>query len=745
MSTAIRLALQVGCVASACFGNVSEPTTSAFPPPGWTPAIDTAIRERHLTGVTPSPGPSLRRPGAMPSDFPQTPLWSAQAPPQDPDGPIDPAGCADCVSGDLIEGEPNCADLYIDAFNGGCNSTPNVFGQFIECGQSICGKYGTYVSSTGSNFRDTDWYRFTIPVASDVTWTATGSAPTRVFILNAVCPAVSRGTAGAPACVPASVTLTALPAGTYYAFVGTDVFTGVACGSSYRATLMATPCCQTAPQPGDIIEDEPDCAANYVDAYNGGCNSTPNVFSFIQCGQTVAGRYGTFLNGASNFRDTDWYQFTITATSDVRWTAVGEAATRVFIMNGSCPAVSLGTTSAAACNPATVSLLGLAPGTYYAFVGTDAFTGVPCGSRYRATLQTSTCCIPAIEPGDIIENEPACGPAYVDVFNGGCNSTPPVFSSIGCGQSVAGEYGTFLNAAGGSTRDTDWYQFTLATASDVTWSAIGEARTRVFIINGTCPATIVATAVADSCAPATASVTALAAGTYYAFVATDAFTGVPCRSRYRATLQTAACCSVPPQTGDIPENESLCFDGSSDSFNGGCNSNPEIYGSIECGQTIAGHYGTFLNGATNTRDTDWYTFVVDQAAAVTWTVNGESASFIAIVNDICPATVVVSASSAGPCVPVSVSANLNPGTYRAFVATRTFTGTPCTARYRATLRSSPCGCAADFNGDGVVDFFDYLDFVQAFAAQIPAADFNGDGVIDFFDYLDFVQAFSAGC
>ncbi len=54
-------------------------------------------------------------------------------------------------------------------------------------------------------------------------------------------------------------------------------------------------------------------------------------------------------------------------------------------------------------------------------------------------------------------------------------------------------------------------------------------------------------------------------------------------------------------------------------------------------------------------------------------------------------------------------------------------------------------CSADFNQDGTVDFFDYLDFVDAFSASQPAADFNGDTVIDFFDYLDFVDAFSTGC
>ncbi len=61
------------------------------------------------------------------------------------------------------------------------------------------------------------------------------------------------------------------------------------------------------------------------------------------------------------------------------------------------------------------------------------------------------------------------------------------------------------------------------------------------------------------------------------------------------------------------------------------------------------------------------------------------------------------------------------------------------------LSVTSSGCAADFNGDGVVDFFDYLDFVDAFSANAPSADFNNDGVIDFFDYLDFVDAFAGGC
>lgn len=58
---------------------------------------------------------------------------------------------------------------------------------------------------------------------------------------------------------------------------------------------------------------------------------------------------------------------------------------------------------------------------------------------------------------------------------------------------------------------------------------------------------------------------------------------------------------------------------------------------------------------------------------------------------------------------------------------------------------APPVCAPDFNGDTTLDFFDYLDFVDAFANSAPASDINADGVIDFFDYLDFVDAFSLGC
>jgi hypothetical protein len=54
-------------------------------------------------------------------------------------------------------------------------------------------------------------------------------------------------------------------------------------------------------------------------------------------------------------------------------------------------------------------------------------------------------------------------------------------------------------------------------------------------------------------------------------------------------------------------------------------------------------------------------------------------------------------------------------------------------------------CDGDYNRDGTIDLFDYLDFVAAFDAGTTEADVNSDGAVDFFDYLDFVNTFNDNC
>ncbi|MCC6675822.1 MAG: right-handed parallel beta-helix repeat-containing protein [Phycisphaerales bacterium] len=54
-------------------------------------------------------------------------------------------------------------------------------------------------------------------------------------------------------------------------------------------------------------------------------------------------------------------------------------------------------------------------------------------------------------------------------------------------------------------------------------------------------------------------------------------------------------------------------------------------------------------------------------------------------------------------------------------------------------------CLVDFNGDGMVDFADYLEFLNLYDAADPRADLNGDGLVDFSDYLEFLNLYDGGC
>jgi hypothetical protein len=54
-------------------------------------------------------------------------------------------------------------------------------------------------------------------------------------------------------------------------------------------------------------------------------------------------------------------------------------------------------------------------------------------------------------------------------------------------------------------------------------------------------------------------------------------------------------------------------------------------------------------------------------------------------------------------------------------------------------------CYADFTGDGALDLFDFLSYVNAFNAGQDNADCDNDGDLTLFDFLCFVNAFNAGC
>ncbi|MHC4094210.1 MAG: hypothetical protein ACYSVY_28705, partial [Planctomycetota bacterium] len=62
-------------------------------------------------------------------------------------------------------------------------------------------------------------------------------------------------------------------------------------------------------------------------------------------------------------------------------------------------------------------------------------------------LAAFDCACNLCDVGSLPEGEPPCGPGYEDTINGGCNSTPPVFSVIQCGETICGESGFYEHAA----------------------------------------------------------------------------------------------------------------------------------------------------------------------------------------------------------------------------------------------------------------------------------------------------------
>ncbi len=152
------------------------------------------------------------------------------------------------------------------------------------------------------------------------------------------------------------------------------------------------------------------------------------------------------------------------------------------------------------------------------------------------------------------EGEPdgGCADEYVDTFNAGCNSNPPSYSSIECGDSVCGESGTF-DSGGAPFRDTDWYFLSTTSHTAFRWEATGGVGLpiQINILDlapgcGSLDESI--STFADPCDTASLTSECLPPGDYAFFLAPNAFFDVGCGLRYEASLSCEPCggaCCVP--------------------------------------------------------------------------------------------------------------------------------------------------------------------------------------------------------
>jgi hypothetical protein len=167
-------------------------------------------------------------------------------------------------------------------------------------------------------------------------------------------------------------------------------------GATGTGTLTIDVC---APNPYSPPAGTPEneVCGTLPDVDNGGCNSTPNVFHTIACGETILGT--GFFNGAT--RDTDVFRFTLAADDTVTFTGQAQFDLQLLVLDNVCPWSTLYLiTTTNACNIDFNASVFLPAGTYNLWMG-PLFNGVVnCGTNdsYWVTMSLGAGCPAACDP-----------------------------------------------------------------------------------------------------------------------------------------------------------------------------------------------------------------------------------------------------------------------------------------------------------------------------------------------------------
>ena len=176
--------------------------------------------------------------------------------------------------------------------------------------------------------------------------------------------------------------------------------------------------------------------------------------------------------------------------------------------------------------------------TYYFVV--DGYSA-GCGSYLINVTSGGGACDPACPAGGVAEGEPACGPNYADVYNGGCNSTgwTLVCPTAGADAVICGMSGTYVSG-GLDNRDTDWYR-AVGTGGTMTATVCGSFATQLLFIYGLdCAAPVYDAITGQAGQEISLSRTVANGAEVWIWVGPSGFTGVPCESPYLLTVSGAA-------------------------------------------------------------------------------------------------------------------------------------------------------------------------------------------------------------
>jgi hypothetical protein len=428
-----------------------------------------------------------------------------------------------CPNGSTAEQEPCGTDL-----NGGCNMAAPAFEPII-LGETKC---GTAYSNTG--FRDTDWYSFTLIQRMNVKLTANAEFSFLTGIFASPCPQGSFIVSTTGTAYSTASTNVTLDAGTYYAYISPSGLYNNECGheNEYWITLTGVSCfVESLPFKESFDEPmfAPPCWINLKTAGT----VTPGTWD-----RQTAGIYPTCEphSGAAmaRFNSFDYPSGTtailvtpkIAIPSDqyeihfwmYRDNGYPSTADRVKIYystsQSTVGAILLGTVN----RSYTLSPAVATANQWYEYIFTmpagssgNAYIVFEGISAYGNSMFIDDVKLKAIftcPPGSTAELE-SCG----QDLNGGCNMEPPAFESVTLGQTICGSAWS-----DGTTRDTDWFTFTLAETKEVTFTASAEFPVFIGFVASPCPAySFIANNTGPGVPPVSLTST-LSAGTYYALV-----------------------------------------------------------------------------------------------------------------------------------------------------------------------------------------------------------------------------------
>lgn len=135
---------------------------------------------------------------------------------------------------------------------------------------------------------------------------------------------------------------------------------------------------------------------------NGGCNDTSNSTEAIPANAVVDGTY--WADGGT--RDTDWYEFTLTETSDVTLAVYSDGPILGFLVTADCPPAIIDV-AGTACG-SSINVPCLPAGTYRVVIALAVFNGFPCGGGSVNEYTFELASVPAPDCPEPCENPESC-------------------------------------------------------------------------------------------------------------------------------------------------------------------------------------------------------------------------------------------------------------------------------------------------------------------------------------------------